>query len=398
MIVTFDKDSLTEAVVPAMSAVSGKNTHKEIEGIRITAQADGTCVLNSFDLEKGIRCEIHGDVEEPGSYIINGQKLSQIIRNLPGSIRISVTDGAQAKLTSGRSEFTISALPGEDFPNTPALEGDWSFRIPQCELRDAITKTLYAVASNEPRPALNGMLFRVRDNRLVLAATDSFRLAVCEKEMRLTDVSSGAPLDLSMVIPGKTVTELLKLLTDTNTPVTVMATRKHIIFSFGWLSFFSRLIDAEFVDYEKFMPKNPSVFVSVNTQELLGSLERAALVTEDRAAGQAKSYVKFTFEGERLEVSAVSLGGTSFDEILVDKEGGDLKIGFSCRYLLDALRACDTPYIRIAMVSHLVSIVITPDWERLSEEEEAALRKKREETGLISERFLHLVVPLHMKE
>ena len=398
MIVTFDKDILNEAVTPAMSAVSGKNTHKEIEGIRITAEADGTCILNSFDLEKGFTCKIRGDVEEPGSFIINGQKLSQIIRNMPENIRIEVDNKAQAKIISGKSEFTISALPGEDFPNTPALEGDWSFKIPQCELRDAITKTLYAVASNEPRPALNGMLFRVKDNSIVLAATDSFRLAVCEKEMDFKNETSDSPLDLSMVVPGKTVTELLKMLSDTNDPVTVMATRKHIIFSLGWLTFFSRLIDAEFVDYEKFMPKNPCVFVTVRTASLRGSLERASLVTEDRTAGQAKSYVKFTFEGDVLQVSAVSMGGTSYDEIPITKEGGDLRIGFSCRYLLDALRTCDTEYIRIAMVSQLVSIVITPDETKLTDDEIAAKEKKQNETGVKAEKFMHLVVPLHMKE
>ena len=399
MIVTFDKDILNDAVTPAMSAVSGKNTHKEIEGIRITANADGTCVLNSFDLEKGITCTVRGDVEQPGSFIINGQKLSQIIRNMPENIRIEVDKkNNQAKLTSGKSEFTISALPGEDFPNTPALEGDWSFKIPQCELRDAITKTLYAVASNEPRPALNGMLFRVRNQSIVLAATDSFRLAVCEKEMPLQNENGDSPLDLSMVVPGKTVTELLKMLSDTNAPVTIMATRKHIIFSLGWLTFFSRLIDAEFVDYEKFMPKNPCVFVSVKTAELRSSLERASLVTEDHIAGQAKSYVKFLFEGDILKVSAVSMSGTSYDEIPVSKEGADLHIGFSCRYLLDALRTCDTEYIRIAMVSQLVSIVITPDESRLSEDEIAAKEKKQKETGVLDEKFMHLVVPLHMKE
>ena len=184
MIVTFDKDILSAAVTPAMSAVSNKNTITSIEGICITAEADGTCILNSFDLEKGIRCTLTGRVEEPGSYIINGQKLNQIIRSMPEDIRIEVGDNMRARITSGKSEFTINAMPGDEFPNMPSLDGDWGFTMPQCELRDAMTKTLYAVAVNEPRPALNGIFFKIRDNRLTLVSSDSFRLAVCEKEMK----------------------------------------------------------------------------------------------------------------------------------------------------------------------------------------------------------------------
>lgn len=397
MIVHFDRDTLNAAVTPAMSAVSGKNTITAIEGIRITAKEDGTVILQSFDLEKGIQCSLHADVEEPGSFILNGQKFSQIIRNMPDSITVEVRDNNQTRIYSGRSEFTLTALPGSEFPNTPLLEGDYAFSMPQCELRDAISKTIYAVASNEPRPALNGVFFRVEADRLTVAATDSYRLAVCEKEMALPS-ENGVVIDFPMVVPGKTVAELFKMLADDTTPVRILATRKHIIFMMDGLVFFSRLIDAEYVQFEKFIPKNPSVFVTVPCEALRSSLERASLVTEDKTLGQAKSYVRFLFEDQMLNVSAVSVSGTSMDEIPVEKEGADLKIGFNCRYLLDALRACDTEYIRIAMVSQLVSAVITPDESKYTEEELERMERKRETVGVVKEKFTHLVVPLHMKE
>ena len=398
MIVTFDKDILSAAVTPAMSAVSNKNTITSIEGICITAEADGTCILNSFDLEKGIRCTLTGRVEEPGSYIINGQKLNQIIRSMPEDIRIEVGDNMRARITSGKSEFTINAMPGDEFPNMPSLDGDWGFTMPQCELRDAMTKTLYAVAVNEPRPALNGIFFKIRDNRLTLVSSDSFRLAVCEKEMKFENNIGEDALDIAIIVPGKTVAELLKMLHDDTSPVSIRATGKHIMFTMDNICFFSRLIDAEYVNYEKFIPKSPATFASLPCDALRESLERASLVTEEKGAGQTKSSVKFTFEDQVLRVSAVSVNGTVNDEIPVKKTGPDLKIGFNCRYLLDALRACDTEYIKLALVSPLVSMVITADEEMLPADEIAAFEKKKENTGLLSEKYTHLAVPCHLRE
>ena len=121
-------------------------------------------------------------------------------------------------------------------------------------------------------------------------------------------------------------------------------------------------------------------------------------MTEEKGAGQTKSSVKFTFEDQVLRVSAVSVNGTVNDEIPVKKTGPDLKIGFNCRYLLDALRACDTEYIKLALVSPLVSMVITADEEMLTEDEIAAFEKKKENTGLLSEKYTHLAVPCHLRE
>ncbi len=398
MIVTFNKDLLCTAVAPAMSAVSSKNTITAIEGILITAKADGTCILNAYDLEKGLRCTINGNVEEPGSFILNGQKLYQIIRTMPEDIRIEVGENARARITSGKSAFTINALPGEEFPNMPALEGDWAFAMPRSELRDALTKTLYAVASNEPRPALNGIFFKVAGDTMTLVSSDSFRLAYCAKRMNFVPEAGSANLDFSLIVPGKTCAELLKMLSDDTAPVKIRATGKHIMFELDDLCFFSRLIDAEYVNYEKFIPKNYNTVISVKTGELREALERAALVTEDTAKGQAKSSVKFTLDGAWLQISAISVGGSVNDELSVEKTGDDLKIGFNCKYLLDALRACTSEYIVLNLVGPLVSMVITADENRKTEEEIAAAEKRKEQTGLLSEQTIHLAVPCHLRE
>ena len=398
MIVTFNKEALNAAVSPALSAVSTKNTITAIEGICIEANADGSCILSAYDLEKGIRCTLRGNVERAGSYILNGQKLAQIIRSMPSDIRIEVCENHQAKITSEQSEFTLNAMPGEEFPTMPDLRGEVGFTLYSSEMKDMIAKTLYAVAVNEPRPALNGIYFRVQKEMITVVSTDSFRLSVCKKKMNLENDVSAEDLDFSMIVPGKAVQELLKMLSDDDALVKVQTTKKHIVFNMDNICFCSRLIDAEYVQYEKFIPKNPATFVSVECDRLREALERASLVTEDKSSTQSKSYVRFSFEDQLLKVSAKAVNGAAYEEVPVEKEGPDLSIGFNCRYMLDALRVCDTKFIRIAFVSPLVSAVIRADEAKRTEDEEKAIEKKKEKRGVQKEEYTHLVVPLHMTD
>lgn len=398
MKVTFSKDVLSGAVQPAMGAVSTKNTDIVISGIRLTAKEDGTCEINAFDLEKGIVCHIHGDVERPGSYIINGQKLSQIIRNMPGDITIDVNEKAQATISSGHSRFILNVLPGEDFPNMPMLEGDWGFEMEEWQLRDMLNKTVYAAAGDEePRPALKGVFFHVENDRITTVATDSFRLAMAQAKADLHASSMQKnDLDCKVIVPAKTVTELMRLIGDTTDVLSIYATRKHIIFQKGELYFFSRLIDAEYIDYQKFFPKNIKSEVLVPRDALRDSLERASLVTEDRALGQAKSYVKCCFEGKYLDVSSNSSLSSVYDQIEMRSECEKMELGFSCRYLLDALRAADTEYVKISLISPLTSILISgvPQAEGEQNESQKEKTDKTEEKTRAS--FVFLVVPMRM--
>lgn len=391
MKVVFEKDSLTQAIAKALSAVATSGTIKAIEGIQMIAQANGDVTLNSFDLEKGIRCTIKATVKEEGSFIINAQRLSQILRVMPSPIEIDIDAAGHTKIHSGLSEYTLSALPGSDFPNTPMLEGDWGFTMQQGQLRDMIAKTIYAVANNDPRPALNGMLFRIENERIVLVSSDSFRLSICEKQLDLKKESfENKDLSLSMVVPGKTVSELYKLLADNEKPVRILATNKHIIFIFGNTFFFSRLINTSYIEYEKFIPKNPKTFVIADRMELLESLERVALVCEEKGQGKSKGAVACKFESDgRLMLSSTSQSSSVYDEVTIEIEGESLEIGMHCRYLIDALRAADTERIRISLVSPLVSIVMEPLYRQ---EDEKAWKKQ----GIAKESFLFLVVPVRL--
>ncbi len=380
MKVIFQKSELIKALAPAMGSVSTKNTITAIEGIMINTDKE-KCILYSYDLEKGVRIEVPAVISEEGSYIINANKLNQIIRLMPeGNITIEVDSKNIAKIYSGKAEFELHALPGSDFPNLPELSGDMGFSIKFEELKKMITKTSFAIAQNDHRPALNGAFFIIKDDRIKVVTCDGNRLAIRENTVEIENKFGEDKLDISFIIPGKTLNELIRIAPDEEEKITLLLTRKHIVFVMGDFIFFSRLIDNEYIDYQRFIPKSNKTFVTIDPEQFITCLERASLVTEDRTMGQTKSPVKCSYEGDLLKISSVSVSGRVYDEIQIEKEGEDLTIGYNCRYLLDALRGCDTDKIKISMSGPLMSTVLEPVDDSASE------------------RFLLLVLPVKMKE
>lgn len=358
----FEKSILLDAILPALGSVSGKNTIPAIEGISLNCSEEGNCVITSYDLEKGYRTEISCETVVKGHYIINAQKLCQIIRAMPnGFITIEVDENNIARIYSGKSEFEIYAMNGADFPSLPVLKGDWGFEIERGVLKNMITKTQFAVAQNDMRPELNGAFFKIEGKKITVVTCDGSKLAIKEQITEIQNKNDdGSELDMKFIIPGKTLTELIKLLSDNDEPLSIRLTRKYAIFIIDKVVFFSRLIENEYIDYNRFLPKAPKTFVKIDCEAFLGALERASLVTEDKTMGQARSILRCTFEENMLKISSVSVSGKVYDEIFTEKQGEDLVIGFNCRYLLDALRACDSEKLKLSLTSQLMGMTIEP--------------------------------------
>lgn len=358
----FEKSVLLDAILPALGSVSGKNTIPAIEGINLNCSEDGICIITAYDLEKGYRTEINCEVARPGNYIINAHKLCQIVRAMPqGFITLEIDQNNIARIINGKSEFEIYAMNGADFPSLPVLRSEHGFVISRGILKNMITKTQFAVAQNDMRPELNGAFFRIDGNKLTVVSCDGSKMAIKEQ---ITDIENKnddqSELDMKFIIPAKTLIELMKLLSDNDETVSIRLTRKYVIFMIDKVIFFSRLIENEYIDYNRFLPKTPKTYVKIDCEAFLGALERASLVTEDKTMGQAKSILRCSFENNMLKISSVSVSGKVYDEIYTEKEGEDMVIGFNCRYLLDALRACDSESLRLCLTSPLMGMTIQP--------------------------------------
>jgi len=298
-------------------------------------------------------------------------------------VTFSVDKQLCALFECGRSSHKMIALNGEDFPELPLLESEKGFSLSCGQLRAMLTKTMYAMGVNDQRPVLNGCFFEIEDNSIMLVSCDSFKLAKCKhKEEIKNNNKDGSDLRYRFIIPTKTVNELYKLITgDSDKEIMIYMTRRHIIFHIDNVIFFSRLVDGEYIDYDRIIIRQHKIHATVNRDVLLAALDRAALITEERVAGNVRSHVKLQFESGMLKVLASSAAGSTYDEIEIEHEGADLLIAFNNRYLIDSVRACEAENIRIALSSPLTSVNIEPADEEDSTSED-----------------LFMLLPVRMKE
>ena len=363
MKIVFRRDVICAAVAPLMSGVSTKMTLAATEGILIEASLPNTCVMTTYDIEKGVRITIEADVIEAGSAIVSASKFSQIVRVMDGDITLTVDDRNCATIVSGRSSHTMTALPAKDFPEIPRLTSTQGFVAPQRVVRGMMAKCLYAMGVNDQRPVLNGLFFSVAGGKLHMVSCDSFKMATCATEADIYGLEADLAVeDTRFILPNKSVSELYKLLNDKEEEavVTVYTSRKNIIFVMGDLTFFSKLIEGEYIDYNRIILRNHRIAVYADRDSVISALEHAALITEEKVAGSVRSHVRLEVQGHVLKISATSGTGSSYDEVAIGHEGDDLIIAFNNRYLIDSLRACQADRVKLSMSSPLSSINIEP--------------------------------------
>ena len=364
MKIIFDREAVSNAVAPLMCAIGGKSTVAATEGILMEGREDGTCVMTTFDLKKGIRIVVDAQVEEVGAAVINAQKFIQTLRVMEGQfVTLTVSDNMQACIHSGKSNHKMTAINAADYPEIPRLVTEYGFSISQSVLKSLISKVMYAMAVNDDvRPVLNGCFFKVSEDSLLAVSCDSYKMA---KYSVRTDIqnenNSKEALNFSFIIPNKTITELYKLLKDDERETArIYMSRKNIVFNIGGMIFFSSLIEGQYIDYDCILGNKHRIFVNVNRDMLISALERAALVTEEKIVRSVRSHVKLAFEDGVLKISAISTLGSTYDELDVDQQGGNLVIAFNNRFLIDSLRASEAETVKISMTSEHTNIHIEP--------------------------------------
>ena len=282
---------------------------------------------------------------------------------MDGDITLTVDDRNCATIVSGRSSHTMTALPAKDFPEIPRLTSAQGFVAPQRVVRSMMAKCLYAMGVNDQRPVLNGLFFSVTGGKLHMVSCDSFKMATCATQADIYGLDADLAVeDTRFILPNKSVGELYKLLNDKDeeATVTVYTSRKNIIFVMGDLTFFSKLIEGEYIDYNRIILRNHRITVFADRETVISALEHAALITEEKVAGSVRSHVRLEVQGNILKISATSGTGSSYDEVAIGHEGDDLVIAFNNRYLIDSLRACAADRIKLSMSSPLSSINIEP--------------------------------------
>ena len=347
-----DKKTLLSMLLPAASAASNKTTLPALEGLLFTLKGDVLTVCG-YDLEKGVRTIGTVVPMKEGSVIINAQKITSIIRNFPDcEICIESDERNMVRITGGMSDFTIHGVTSEVYPGLPELGGNNGFEISSALMKDIINSTVFAVAQSEARPILTGELFMIENGTLTVVALDNFRLAMREEKNCIFNNGNR----LSFVVPGKSLSDLAKLLDDSDDPIRIEFTAKYIIFKIKETVFFSRLLEGEYLDYRRALPQSNKIFATINKSEFIESAERASLLVDEKL----RTPLRCRFEDNSLNISCSTQYGSVNDNIKIKKEGDDIEIGFNNRYLLDALRACRDEKIVASLSTPLMSMMIEP--------------------------------------
>ena len=381
MKIRFEKAKMLEKLVRAMGAVSSRNTHPFTEGVLLETAGD-RLKLSTYDMEKSVRASIEAEILIEGGCVINAQRLLSIVRILPeNEITMTVDDELLVTIQSGRSSFSLHALAAKDFPQMPVIVGRESFTMEQCVLKKMLAKTAHSIAQIDQRPVLCGAFFKLEPDNIKVVTCDSYTLSVCDFKTPVLSMIENLERT-SFIVPGKTVAELSKMLSDEEGQfLTIMVTAKNIIFNMENLVFSSRLVEGEYIDYDRLIPKDQPIEAVMDAAAFTAALERAALISEERIAGTAKSYVKLTLKDGIMQVSSKSANGNIIEEVPAETVGDEIVIGFNCRYLIDTMRSIESEKVKVKLITPFTSATFEPV-----------------ETEEKDDRYLYMVLPLRMKE
>ncbi len=360
---TVQKSVFMNVLTPAMGTVSNKNTITSIEGVLIETLPTGLVQISTYDMNKGVRAVFEPtDIEREGKYIINAQRLYQTVRVLPDEeLTIDINERLNCEITCGKASFSIFAANGTDFPNLPELSSDRGFSVATATLKKVISKVSHSIAVQDNRVMLTGAFFKISNEGMEVVSCDSYTLSRCNIKCDVNSIVGEENVNYSFIIPGHALSELTKILPDNDEyKCEFYLSRKHAIIKCDDITFFTRTIDAEYIDYNKIVPKDNDIFVTVDRDAILSGLERVNIIAEEKIQGSGRSYVKISAERKYLTLSSSSVNGKVLDEMECEHEGEDITIGFNCRYLINSVRASEGEKITISLKSPTQAITIVP--------------------------------------
>ena len=330
-------------------SVSSKSTIPSIEGILITT-TENSVTVTGYDLEVGVITSIPATVSEQGSIILNAKILCDILKTLPSpQVSIESDERMTTKIKSGEAEFSLIGINSNEYPELPSVNSTFPIVVNGLVLKDMIRKTIFAAAENDSKIVHTGVRFEISDNLIRLVAVDGFRLAIRNEKI---DYIGDEQI---FVVPKKALNEIIKLVND-DAPVSMNIGKRHIVFEINNYIIVSRLLDGEFLNYMSAISINETTTVNVNTRLLISSIERASLVITDRT----KSPIRCIFDDDMIKISSITTIGAANDRLPAQINGNKIEIGFNNRFLIDALRVCDTDEVKIKLASPVLPIIIEP--------------------------------------
>lgn len=364
-----DKEKLFYAVQVVQRAVSIKNPLPILSGIKLETEEDNRILFTATDLDIGIRCTVPVEIIEPGTAVLPSKVITELIRRLPDVPIFINSDPLTGSVTVkyGQSEASINGFPADEFPEVPLPLSDATFIMPVDILKEVIRQVVFAAANDENRPVFTGVLFEINGNEMQVVATDTHRLA-----WRKVSLENCENLAINLIIPGKTLNELSKIIVGPDKVVNITVTENQVLFNTEDICLISRLIGGQFPNYRQVIPQEHITRIRLKTKDLAEATERASLLTKE-----GSSIIKLSLNENVLVISVNTEAGRVREELSVYQEGEPLQFAFNARYLSDVLKVVGSEEIIMEFNGPLSPGIIRP-------------------AG--SQEFLSLLLPVRLRE
>ena len=365
MLFTTERNQLLEAV-QNLSRIVTKTSLPVLEGILISAEK-GKITLVSYNLEMSMKKEIYANCEEEGDIVISARLLTEILRKSDG---IQVTVEADSRLMchikSGNAVFDIMGMSAEDFPETPSVPETDKISMSGGLLKEMVRGTLFAVATNEgSRPILTGLNIKIEDGVARFIGIDGRRMGIKKENIN-------SSVNCNFVISGKGIGEVVKIITDDEEEISLFVTKKLVSFYIDGYTLVSRLLEGEFVNYEKAIPKEFTQSLKIKTRDIIDIIERISLVVNDRLT----TPVRCSMGNPVSTFKCISAVGCATDTYETDLFGTEFEIGINSQYLLDALRATEADEVKMSFKGGNEGFLIEP---------------------VSGDNFLYMIMPMRLK-
>jgi len=348
MKLTAAREELLAPLQSVIGVVERRQTMPVLANVLLAAR-DNKLSVTGTDLEVELVATCAVSVQQPGDITVPGRKLLDIFRSLPEKVSIMLsTEGERVSVRAGRSRFTLSSLPASEFPLVEEINAQQTLTMPQGEFRRLIDKTHFAMAQQDVRYYLNGLLLETDGKALRAVATDGHRLALCE-----TELSGKARTSQQVIVPRKGVLELQRILGTENSIELAVGTN-HVRAQIGEIRFTSKLIDGRFPEYARVIPSNPPKTVEADRENLRQALQRTAILSNEKYRG-----IRLTARPDLLTLQAHNPEQEEAeDQVEVSYKGEEVEIGFNVNYLLDALSAIEGDKVQIGLTDSNSSCLI----------------------------------------
>lgn len=327
-----EKNILSESISIVSKAINNACAIDILKGIKI--EATNQIKMSGSDLDLSIESVFDAEIKEEGSLIVDARIFAEIIRKLPdGPVEIETDSKNELKINCLNTKFNILYLSSEGYPEIKKIEDGDSFKIYSKDLKSVIKNTIFAISNNESRPILTGSKFEITKSNLKVISIDGYRLALRNQIIPETDYEN-----LSFVVPGRALNEMLKILKDDSTIVEITIRENSVMFSFDTFVVTSRLLEGEFMDYNKFIPKDASIIVKTDVKKFAGMVERASIIIN---YDDPKIPIILNIQENNLNVECISKKGNFDENMEIEHHGEDLKIGIASKLLLDTLKSIE---------------------------------------------------------